>query len=168
MIRAFLLILVFAFVSNLFSQQEDLKAGRQAPNFKLENIDKKYIELKKETGDAPILLSFWATWCKPCVEELAEFSKIYEEYKPKGFKMFAIATDNEKSVAKVKPLIKSKGYNFPVLLDTNQEAARIYYATPIPYTVLLDKNGNIVYTHRGYVKGDELQLKQKLDQLLKN
>jgi cytochrome c biogenesis protein CcmG, thiol:disulfide interchange protein DsbE len=82
--------------------------------------------------------------------------------------MFAISTDNEKSVSKVKPLIKSKGYEFPVLLDTNSETARIYYANPIPYTVLLDKNGNIVYTHRGYTKGDEIQLKEKLIELLKN
>lgn len=167
MFRVILLLTVFAFAVNLYSQEEELKAGRKAPNFKLENIDKKYVELNKETGSGPILLSFWATWCKPCVEELTEFSKIYEEYKSSGFKMFAVSTDNEKSVAKVKPLIKSRGYTFPVLLDTNSETARLYYANPIPYTVLVDKNGNIVYTHRGYLKGDELQLKEKLEQLLK-
>ena len=167
MFRAILLLIVLCISINLYSQDEELKAGRKAPNFKLENLDKKYIELKKETGEGPVLLNFWATWCKPCVEELGEFSKIYNEYQPQGFKMFAISTDNEKSVAKVKPFIKSKGYAFPVLFDTNSEVSRIYYANPIPYSVLLDKNGNIVYSHRGYLKGDEIQLKEKLEQLLK-
>lgn len=168
MIKTFIIALALLFTVNILSQDDDSRTGRKAPNFKLENIDKKYVELNKETGDGPVLLSFWATWCKPCVEELAEFSKIYKEYKDQGFKMFAISTDNEKSVSKVKPLVKSKGYEFPVLLDTNSETARIYYANPIPYTVLLDKNGNIVYTHRGYTKGDEIQLKEKLIELLKN
>ena len=112
------------------------------------------------------LLSFWATWCKPCLEEMVEFNKIYEQYKDKGFSLLAISTDTEKSVAKVKPYIKSKGYNFPVLLDTNSEAARKFYAQQMPYTVLLDKNGNIVYTHLGYMKGDEQKVEKLITDLL--
>ena len=72
---------------------------------------------------------------------MAEFNKIYKEYKDLGFTILAISTDSEKSVAKVKPYIKSKGYNFPVLLDTNNEVARKYYAQQMPFTVLIDKNG---------------------------
>lgn len=94
---------------------------------------------------------------------MVEYNKMYEEFKDSGFVMLAISTDNEKTIAKVKPYIKSKDYKFPVLLDTNSEVARKYYAQQMPYTVLVDKSGNIVYSHLGYMKGDE----KKVDSLIK-
>lgn len=162
---AFIFCLTFSFT--VFAQEEN-QVGKKAPNFKLEDSDGNIFELNKETGSYPILLSFWATWCKPCVEEMAEFNVIYSELKSKGFKMFAISTDNEKTVSKVKPFVKSKGYSFPILLDTNSEVARKYYAKAVPFTVLIDKNGHIVYSHLGYMRGDEVQVKKKIEELLKN
>jgi peroxiredoxin len=164
-------ILIFVFICSLllstaFAQNEEDLTGRKAPNFKLVNVEGKYIELNKEIGGGPVLLSFWATWCKPCLEEMVEFNKIYEQYKDKGFKLLAISTDAEKSVAKVKPYIKSKDYKFQVLLDTNNEVARKYYAQQMPYTVMIDKNGNIVYSHLGYMKGDEKKVENLVVELL--
>jgi peroxiredoxin len=155
----------FISISLLAQNEEDL-SFKKAPNFKLINIDGKYIELNKEVGKGPILISFWATWCKPCLEEMVEYNKIYSEYKDKGFTLLAISTDTEKTVAKVKPYIKSKNYNFPVLLDSNSEAARKYYAQQMPYTVLIDKNGNVVYSHMGYMKGDEKKVEMLIVELL--
>ena len=164
----FLSLIVFVFFISLpiLAQNEEELSGRKAPNFKLVNLDGKYIELNKETGNGPILLSFWATWCKPCLEEMAEYNKIYEQYKEKGFTLLAVSTDTEKSVAKVKPYIKSKGYDFPVLLDTNSEVARKYYAQQMPYTVLIDQSGNITYSHLGYMKGDEKKVEKLIVDLL--
>jgi len=150
---------IIVFSVPLFSQ--DNSGGiRKGPDFTLEDMDGNLVELDKEVGEGPILLSFWATWCKPCIEELNEYKKLYSDYKDDGFKMFAISTDDENSVAKVKPLVKSKGYNFPVLLDTNSDAVRLYYAQSVPYSVILDKNGMIIYSHLGYMKGDEVKVKQ--------
>jgi len=154
-----ILFSVVIFSVSLFSQ--DNSSGiRKGPDFTLEDLDGDLVELNKEVGDGPILLSFWATWCKPCIEELDDYKKLYNDYSDKGFKMFAISTDDENSVAKVKPLVKSKGYNFPVLLDTNADAVRLYYAQSVPYSVILDKNGMIIYSHLGYMKGDEVKVKQ--------
>lgn len=160
------LLLVFVISLSIFAQNEDDITGRKAPNFKLVNLEGKYVELNSQTGNGPILLSFWATWCKPCLEEMVEYNKIYQEYKDLGFTLLAISTDTEKSVAKVKPYIKSKGYNFPVLLDTNSEVARKFYAQQMPYTVLIDKSGNIVYSHLGYMKGDEKKVANLISELL--
>ena len=154
-----ILLSIFVFSVSLFSQ-DDSGGIRKGPDFTLENLDGDQVELFNEVGDGPILLSFWATWCKPCLEELNEYKQIYSEYKDKGFKMFAISTDDENSVAKVKPLVKSKGYNFPVLLDTNSDAVRLYYAQSIPYSVILDKEGMIIYSHLGYMRGDEVKVKK--------
>jgi peroxiredoxin len=163
-----LLLLTFVLIVSLpiLAQDEEDLTGRKAPNFKLINLDGKYVELNKETGNGPILLSFWATWCKPCLEEMAEYNKIYDQYRDKSFILLAISTDTEKSIAKVKPYIKSKGYEFMVLLDTNNEVARKYYAQQMPYTILIDKNGNIVYSHLGYMKGDEQKVEKLISEML--
>jgi len=154
----FILFSVALFSISLFSQ-DNAGGIRKGPDFTLEDLSGDFVELNQEVGDGPILLSFWATWCKPCIEELDEYKKLYNDYKDKGFKMFAISTDDENTVAKVKPLVKSKGYNFPVLLDTNGDAVRLYYAQSIPYSVILDKDGMIIYSHLGYMKGDEVKVK---------
>ena len=162
----FALIIVVLFSFFITAQESEDLAGRRAPNFVLENLDGDYVELNQEIGEGPILLSFWATWCKPCIEELAEFKKLYNEYKDKGFKLLAISTDSERTVAKVKPFVKSKSYDFPVLYDTSGDVARIYYARAVPFTVLIDDKGAIVYTHLGYMKGDELVVISKVKEMI--
>ena len=161
---------IFFYILILFSvssySQVEISKGKAAPNFKLENLDGGFLELSKVTGKGPVLLSFWATWCKPCMEEMTELNKIYEELKDKGFTLLAISTDNEKTIAKVKPLVKSKGFNFTVLLDKNSDVARKYYAQQIPYSVLIDSDGKIVEVHMGYMKGDEKNLREKILALL--
>jgi cytochrome c biogenesis protein CcmG, thiol:disulfide interchange protein DsbE len=153
---------LFAFTFG-FSQDHHKKA----PNAKLEDLEGKKVQLKSYLGKGPVLLSFWATWCKPCQEELPEYQKLYNEYKDKGFQMIAISIDNEKTVAKVKPFAKSRNYKFTILLDSNSDAAREYYVQDVPNTFLIDKKGNIVYTHHGYERGDELDMKKQIEELLK-
>jgi len=164
---AFALIIVVLFSFFINAQESEELAGRKAPNFVLENLDGDYVELNQEIGDGPVLLSFWATWCKPCIEELAEFKKLYNEYKDKGFKLLAISTDSERTVAKVKPFVKSKNYDFPVLYDTSGDVARIYYARAVPFTVLIDARGAIVYSHLGYMRGDEQVVNNKVKEMIK-
>jgi cytochrome c biogenesis protein CcmG/thiol:disulfide interchange protein DsbE len=164
--RLIILPIILLFCMNVHAQEQKEQTGRSAPEFKLENLDGDYVSLKDELGSGPVLISFWATWCKPCIEEMTKYKDIYEDYKDKGFKILAVSIDDERTVAKVKPFVKSKHYPFQVLLDTNSEVARKYYAQNVPYSVLLDKTGKIVYTHLGYMKGDELKMKNKIDKLL--
>lgn len=154
-----ILFLLITFSIPVFSQGGS-EGIRKGPNFKTEYLDGESFELNSELGDGPILLSFWATWCKPCLDELSEYKKLYKEFKDKGFKMYAIATDDERTVSKVKPLVKSKGYDFPVLLDTNMDISRLYYAQSVPYSVIIDKKGMIIYSHLGYMKGDEIKVRE--------
>jgi cytochrome c biogenesis protein CcmG/thiol:disulfide interchange protein DsbE len=166
--KLIILLLLFLFAANNKAQEKNEQTGRQAPDFTLENIEGDFIGLKDLLGEGPVLLNFWATWCKPCIEEMKAYKKLYEDYKDKGFRIVAISIDDESSVAKVKPFVKSKRYPFTVLLDTNSEVARKYYALAVPFSVLLNKSGKIVFTHLGYMKGDELNMKNEIDKLIKD
>ena len=145
----------------------ETNSGRTAPNFQLENIEREIIKLNDYIGTGPVLLCFWSSCCKSAVMQVEAFSNLYEEYKDEGFLMLAIATDDEKTVAKVKPYIKSKDYKFPVLYDTDGSVARVYYAFDVPYIVLINDTGIIVYSHLGYMKGDEIELEKMIIGLLK-
>lgn len=163
-------IILIAGLINLISlAQSDINfnSGRTAPNFKLENLDREIIELNDLIGSGPILLCFWSSCCKSAVAQVEAFSDLYEKYEEQGFIMLAIATDDEKTVAKVKPLVKIKKYNFPVLYDTDGSIARMYYAHDLPFDVLIDYQGKIVYSHLGYMKGDEIELEGKIISLIK-
>lgn len=162
--RAIFLICLSLVTFNLSFPQDHQK---KAPNVKLEDLDGKKVQLKSYLGKGPVLISFWATWCLPCHEELAEFQKLYNEYKSKGFQLIGISIDDEKTVAKVKPYIKSRNYNFTVLLDSNSDAAREFYVQDAPNTFLVNKKGNIVYSLHGYKRGDKLEIKKNIDELLK-
>ena len=159
--------LMLSFSISIVAQDESGREIKKAQNFILEDLDGDFVELNELTGEGPLLLSFWATWCKPCIEEMRELNKIYEQYKSDGFNLVAISVDSEKSLSRVKPFIKSKNYDFTVLLDTNSEVARMYYAQPVPYTVLLDPEGTIVYSHLGYKKGDEKEVEKLIQSLIK-
>jgi peroxiredoxin len=160
-----LIVNVFFVIS--LAQNEDLSSvGRNAPNFKLENLDRENIELNDFIGDGPILLCFWSSCCKSAVMQVEAFLSLYEEYKDEGFLILAIATDDEKTVAKVKPYVKSKDYKFPVLYDTDGSVARVYYAFDVPFSVLINNSGIIVYSHLGYMKGDEIELEKNIKKLL--
>ncbi len=155
-----LILFFLIFTTILLAQESENSLSGAASNFELEDMDGDIYELNDYLGKGPVLVSFWATWCKPCIEELKAYNKIYEEYNEKGFALVAISTDSERSIAKVKPFISSMNYKFPVLLDPNSDVARQYYARRIPYSVMIDKEGNILYSHVGYSRGDELKVEE--------
>ena len=167
--KMFLFLFLFLFLTQLSAQEKAETLEGKAPNFELEDMDGEIVELNDFIGDGPILLSFWATWCKPCIDELKQFNKIYEEYKDDGFNMIAISVDTERSIAKVKPFIKSKGYEFLVLLDPNFDvASRLFYARAVPFSVFINKKGEIIYSHLGYARGDEQKVESLVQEELKS
>jgi len=166
--KLLMIFLLTFFATIVINAQDSLESnsGKTAPNFQLENIEREIIELNDYIGTGPVLLCFGSSCCKSAIIQVEEFAILYERYNENGFVMLAIATDDEKTVAKVKPYVKSRKFKFPVLYDTDGNVARTYYAFDVPFSVLINKSGKIVFSHLGYMKGDEILLDEKIKTLL--
>ena len=159
------LLLYFFIICLSVSFAQGVKKLSKAPNFSAPNLDGEKVELKTLLQQGPILISFWATHCKPCIKELNQLKKFYPEYKKKGFELLAVDVDGPRSVSRVKSKVKGLKWKFPVLLDTNRDIYRKYHVLGIPHTVLIDREGNIRYTHTTYRSGDEKIIKKKIEKL---
>lgn len=142
-------------------------AQKELPNLNLPNLEGKTLSLKSDFSekDKIYIFSFWATWCTPCIQELDEMNNLQEEWKKSvNFEIVAISTDDSRTQKRVKPLINGKGWEFNVLLDTNQDFKRALSIVNIPYTIVV-KNQKIVHIQNGYVPGSESELLEKLKSL---
>lgn len=116
----------------------------------------------------PFIIDFFATWCKPCNRELDAISEVYEDWQQEtGVKIIAVSIDQAHNINKVKPLVDSHGWDYEVLLDPNGDLKRAFSIQMIPYVLIVDGQGNIVYKHQGYTDGAEEELIEKVRELIK-
>jgi peroxiredoxin len=154
------LIWILALSSNLFAQHK-------MPNIALKNLKGEIVNsnLDFQKKDVLYVFSFWATWCAPCVQELDAISDIYDDWKSKiNIEIIAVSVDDTRTEKRVKPMVKGKGWDYTILLDTNQELKRSLSIANVPYTVVV-KNNVIVYIQNGHSPGGELEFFEKLKKL---
>ena len=142
---------------------------RTLPNIKVKTLSWKSINIQSVENDGnPIVISFWATWCKPCKKELNTIAEIYEEWQDEtGVKLVAVSIDDARSMSKVAPYINSADWDYEVYLDPNRELARALNVSTVPHTFLLNGKGKIVWEHKGYIDGDEEELYEQIEKISK-
>lgn len=140
----------------------------ELPKVDLKTMDGKTVsssELSKE--DKIVIVSLWATWCVPCLKELDAISEVYDEWQSEtNVELIAVSVDDSRTVKRVKPLINGKGWDYTILLDTNNDFQRALGAATVPLTLLI-KNNEIVFRHSGYSPGSEMELYEKIKELSK-
>jgi peroxiredoxin len=142
------------------------EAISSAPDFTATGVDGKTYKLQDALKKGPVLLDFWATYCKPCMQELPQMQKLWEKYRDKGFGFLTISGDDSRSISKLKPLIQSKGFKFPTLLDTDKKINNLYNVRNYPTSVLIAHDGRIVAQTQGYTPGDEKEMEKRILALL--
>jgi thiol-disulfide isomerase/thioredoxin len=125
-----------------------------APAFQLSGRGGKAIDLSQFKGQV-VMINFWATWCKPCRDEMPLLEDIYKKYKPMGFTMLAVNVEPDSKAAEAWLGKLSKPVTFPVAFDTDSKVSKMYKVAVMPSTVFVDRKGNIRVMHRGYKAGDE-------------
>ncbi|MDX5320170.1 MAG: TlpA family protein disulfide reductase [Bacteroidota bacterium] len=147
--------------------QDSTSATKTLPSVLLKDLDGNTVDISDYGKSGKItVISFWATWCGPCKKELKNINEYLEDWTESyNMQLVAISTDDSRNTVKVKPFVNGQAWEFDVLLDVNQDLMRALNAPNVPFTVIIDQKGNIVYTHLGYQEGDEFELEEKLKAL---
>lgn len=142
-------------------------AQESLPAVKIKDLNGNLVDASTLSNDGnPMILSFWATWCKPCIRELSAISDMYIDWQDEtGVKLIAVSIDDTRLSSKVKPFVSSQGWEYDVYLDENSELRRYLNVNNIPHTFLLDGDGKVVWQHNGYFPGDEDHLYELVQKL---
>lgn len=138
------------------------------PSTILKTLDGQNVDLISfaDNGKTTII-SMWATWCAPCKKELDAIAEVYDEWQAKyNVELVAITIDTQRQLAKVKPMVESKGWRFTILSDANNQLRNSMNVMSIPQTFLVSPSGEIIYSHTGYSPGDEFELEEQLKRLV--
>ncbi|MCF6366830.1 MAG: TlpA family protein disulfide reductase [Bacteroidales bacterium] len=126
------------------------------PSVDVKTLSGKTLNTSKISNDGPIFLSFWATWCKPCIRELIAIDENYIDWQEEtGLKVYAVSIDDTKSTGRVAPFVNGRAWEFEVLLDANSDFKRAMNVINVPHSFILNKNGEVVWQHTSYSPGDE-------------
>jgi cytochrome c biogenesis protein CcmG/thiol:disulfide interchange protein DsbE len=158
-------LFVLIFISSLsLVAQEKLNVF---PSVDIKNIEGKIINTDEfDNGGKPIIVSFWATWCKPCAKELDAISEVYDEWQDEtGVRLLAISIDDARNTAKIAPFANGKDWPYEVYLDANSDLKRALNVNAIPHTFLLNGKKEIVWQHTSYFDGDEDELFEEVQKL---
>ena len=157
--KYFFLILFISTSFAMFGQ-------KTIPNATLTDLSGKKVNLYDQIDDNKItIISFWATWCVPCINELDAISEVYDAWKEEAnVELIAISVDDARTQKRIKALVNGKGWDYRILADKNQSLKRALNISVIPHVIVL-KGSRILYRHTGYTPGSEEELFEKIKEL---
>jgi peroxiredoxin len=165
-VAGLILVVMFLVVWLQSAKYEPLTVGKVAPDFELPDLNDKEIRLSDYRGKV-VFLNFWATWCKPCREEMPSMEVLYKNFEKDGLVILAVSIDRVTTKKEIPPFVKSLSLTFPVLVDSWGQTDKRYKLMGVPETYIIDREGILrekVIGPRDWTRLDNLQT---LTQLIK-
>lgn len=160
----FSLLLICFFSVTVLTQSNAASMKGPAPNFTLKSLTGKNLKLSEMTGNV-VLINFWASWCGPCREEMPLLNDLHKKYEPLGFTVLGVNV--EEDARNARGFLKNFPVDFPVLLDNKNQVSKQYNVIAMPTTVVVDRDGNVRFLHKGYKPGDEDKYRKMVKKLVR-
>lgn len=154
------LVLAFGVVWLQSAKYEPLVVGKEAPDFSLPNLEDKQVRLSDYRGKV-VFVNFWATWCKPCREEMPSMEVLHKSLEKDGLVVLAVSIDRVTTKKDIPPFIKSMNLTFPVLVDSWGQTDKRYKLMGVPETYIIDQEGVLrekVIGPRDWTRMDSLRV----------
>ena len=158
----------FAVAQDTDATDDGTPSSSALPAVVLKDLQGENVDMSELSNDGnPIVISFWATWCHPCVNELTAINDLLPDWEDEtNVKIYAVSIDDARNTSRVAPFANGRNWDFDVLLDTNKDFYRAMNVVNVPHTFLLDGDLNVVYQHTSYTPGDEDELYEHIIELV--
>lgn len=158
--KRFIILLSIAFLGLLSV------SAQGAFDEEVKTLDGTTVSLSDELKGELIVLDFWTTWCKPCIRSIPKIIEVSEKYDESKVQFIGVNEDSPRNQNKVKPMVNSLKIPYTVVLDTEQAVLAELMVTAYPTLMILNREGELLYTHVGFSNGDEVELEEKINELL--
>jgi thiol-disulfide isomerase/thioredoxin len=135
-----------------------------APDFTLKSRSGENVKLSEHRGEV-VMINFWASWCAPCRQEMPLLEEMYKKYSDLGFVLLGVNVEEDSS--KATELLRDIPVSFPILYDNKNDVTKLYKVVAMPSTVMVDRDGNMRYLHRGYLPGYEAEYIKQIKELVR-
>lgn len=158
----YLLLSVALLIGGVSHATEPLEGP--APDFTLKSRDGKNVRLSDLRGQV-VMLNFWASWCGPCRQEMPLLDELSKRYSRAGFTLLGVNVEQDSSLGE--KYLQDTPVSFPILWDPTSKVSQLYDIDAMPSTVMIDRDGNMRYLHRGYKPGYEKDYKKQIKELIR-
>lgn len=141
--------------------------GKALPDMKLKNLKNDTHDILEITQGKLTLINFWATYCVPCRKEMKHLTRFQKVYGDQNVQVVGVAIDDARTVGRVKPLVRSQNLNYLILLDTEQIFYKNFNTKAMPFSILVDSDGQVIWEHTGYIPGDEIKMEDEIKKAIK-